>query len=159
VDDDIAVVLHDPFTPFVSLDRQALLALSAHHCVDFLGKDVQLTPAGTRDENEVVVEWSLAPHVEDENIAGLMVRGEAGTETGVVESDAPRGGRQTSHGGGIQETSFRLGGSWQEVVQATVSDLWVLLDGFVAATSRPDTPAPCSGSDKKPRIVGGEFPR
>ena len=55
VDDDVAVVLHDPLTGRISLNRQPRVADFLHGRVDFFGNGVYLTPAGAGDEDKEII--------------------------------------------------------------------------------------------------------
>src|SRR5207248_11011782 len=104
----------------VALDRQALVALPAQRGVDLLGEGVDLAAAGAGGDHEVVVEGGLAAHVQDEDVAGLVVGGDLGAQASTFQGDAHGRGREASHGCGAQWTSFWSSDPAREVRQRSV---------------------------------------
>src|SRR5262245_34942570 len=110
VHDDVAVILHNPARGLVALDGQPLLAGVRQGGVDFFGEGMNLATAGARGQHLEVVERSNASHVEDNDILGLVLLGDASTENGTFEAGFVPGGRLCFHGCDVQRTSFHMRG-------------------------------------------------
>src|ERR1700730_15366680 len=105
MDDDVAVVLHHPFAGFIALDAEALLSLGSQRRIDLFGDGMNLSSAGRRGDDEEVVERCDSPHVEDEDVACLVVGSHRSAPESPLQSRRAQG-RLTSQCCDLQRTSF-----------------------------------------------------
>src|SRR5438270_248078 len=106
MNDDVAVILHHPATGLVTLDADSGFALGSHAGIDLFSKVVDVPPAGSGGENEVVVKGSDAPHVQDNDLASFVVQGNSGAQKGMLNGDLGTRGRLTTHRCNLQRASF-----------------------------------------------------
>src|SRR5262249_29422315 len=106
MDDDIAVVLNDPLAGLVAFDAQADLALAAHGRVGFCGEGVELAAAGAAGQHKEVIQRSHPPHVQDDDITGLVVRSHPSAQARTLEGDRRTRGRLNGYRCSLQWTSF-----------------------------------------------------
>src|SRR5262245_682445 len=77
VKDQVAVVLHHPLAGLVALDAGPLLTGTAQGGIHLFGESVDLPSAVAGTKEEEVVKGGDGAHVEDDNVAGLVVLGGA----------------------------------------------------------------------------------
>src|SRR5262249_54143738 len=106
MDHDITVVLNDPLGGLVSFDAKPHLSLAGHGAVYFLGDRVDLPSAGAVGQDQKVVNGSDAAHVQDNNVASLVISGNAGTKKGMFNGRIRGRGGRASRRCYLQRTSF-----------------------------------------------------
>src|SRR5262245_9011478 len=92
---------------------------------------MHLPAAGAGGDHEEVEQGGAGPHVQDKDVAPLVVGGDSGGQTGPVEGTAERPGGGGGHrgeavqrGGGVQVTSFRASVLPPEVCGAAAEQAW-----------------------------------
>src|SRR5262249_492010 len=99
----IAVVLHDPARRLVTLDRKPDVAAVSQRRVDLFGDGVDLPAAGAGSDDEEVVQGRDAPHVQNDDVASLVLGRHFCTEAGAIQRGQ---GSYLSRRCELQETSF-----------------------------------------------------
>src|SRR5229473_4146580 len=106
MDDDVAVVLHDPLGGFVAFDTEPGFPFRCHARIDFFREGVHLPPAGAGGQDKEVKERGDAAHVQDNHVASFVVGGHPGAEESVLNGDLRTRGLDTTQGCNLQRTSL-----------------------------------------------------
>src|ERR1700677_4221196 len=105
--DQVAVVLHDPLTRFIAFDGGSFLPSRAQSGVHLFGKRVDLSTAGAGTQEQEIVKWGNLAHVQNDNVAALVVLGDVRALDSEVESNRRTSGRLVLQSCDVQRTSFR----------------------------------------------------
>src|SRR5262249_16966446 len=151
VDQEVAVVLDDPLTRLVTFDPHPAVANAAHRIVDLFRQRVDLAAARAGADDEVVVQGMQAAHVEDDNVAGLVITGRPGTDGGPFGRTGGSESRRGKRRGNQWTSSGPSGGG--EVMRSRVSKrrgVGVAVEHLPSGFRRAVRPAPAHATGAPP---------